>query len=248
MEDQSTNQSQTTGIPADLQNAEAAPQSPVQAEKPEQLATDQAYSTESVAETNPQADAVPKEFGSPKETERLKAELSEVRRRENEAKTRYAQMVLQQEIVRLEQEEAQAQVRDKQAVENGDITQEQANANRQARWQHYQLQQRNARMQHILEQQSASAEANARIITAQKIGQEWGLTNAQVETMIADKEVRNPVDMERKAARLAIGNERERTRTAGIRSESFDRGPGAGSEVKAEEQRLKDRYPSMYGK
>jgi len=143
---------------------------------------------------------------------------------------------MQQQIQQLQQQEGQAQAQDRQEVEAGNITEQQAQQRSQQRIDY-------VRLQGVLNQQRTEGEQNARILVAQKISQEFGVP---IESIIREPD---PYAMERKAAKLVIKQKDDEIRKAKSKPESFDKGPQSESTGPTSyEDSLKSRYPTMYPK
>jgi hypothetical protein len=172
------------------------------------------------------------------------AKDTELQKHKNEV----ARLNMQQRINQLAAQERQAQDKDKQAVENGTITAEEAESRKQARAE-------TNRLSQVVEQLKPQAEQLGRIQLANDLAKsykdKYGVT-IDPDVLIRDKDIKSPTEMMQRASELALTSKNEELKTLKKptpKPEVFDGGPGTnGGGVASEESRLKERYPSMYKK
>lgn len=126
----------------------------------------------------------------------------------------------------LEQQTLQHQIeleetKDQRAVENGDLTEEQASQKKQQRYQA--VQQTIAREQEneIHRRAQAHTEEGLRILAAQEMAKDYGVDALE---LIKDKTLVSPVLMDAKAAKLAWDKTKAELRAAKEAPETFDSG------------------------
>jgi len=139
-------------------------------------------------------------------------------------------LTMENQLATLQAQERQAQVKDTQDVENGVLTQQEAEQRKQAR-------QELANMQVTLRQQREQGEATARILAAQDIAKQYGVNP---EELIKDLTLQNPLMMVQQAAKLALDAKNEELRKVKAQPEKFDKGPGEGGEGISDEKFLEE--------
>jgi hypothetical protein len=228
------NQSQVAVVPVEGEQPAVVPQADVQPATGEQPAKETTQETTPETAENPKVE-IPKVVT---EEEHNKAVATE-RKLRAQAEQQLAQMRLQQETARQQEIERQAQAHDLAEVENGNLTEPQAQARSQLRQQQAQLGQ-------IAQQIVQEKENNAREYAAKRIAKKYEVDD---ELLINDQNLIDPASMIEKAANLHINKLREELRKAQAKPEHFEKGPTAeNSGPKSEDQRLKERYPTMYSK
>jgi hypothetical protein len=163
-------------------------------------------------------------------------------------KDELARLNMQQRINQLAAQERQAQAKDQQAVENGTITAEEAEARKQARAE-------TSRLSQVVDQLKPQAEQLGRIQMANDLAKTYKDKYGVVidpDVLIKDKDIKSPTEMMQRASELALTSKNEELKTLkkpAPKPEVFDGGPGTnGGGATSEESRLKERYPSMYKK
>ena len=220
---------------------------PVTAQSPEQApvaeqpgAATKAESTPA-AEVKPEAPKTPKVYTEDEVRQRESRIISTLQAETAQMRDHAARLELTQQIQALAQAEQQAQYKDQQEVTNGLITDQEAAQRKGQRMQHVQTQAELQKMQQTLQQQRQVGEANARILVAQKISQEYGIP---FDSIVNEPD---PHSMEKAAWKMALKTRDEALRKATVKPESFDKGPQAETTgPDTYEQSLKSRYPTMY--
>lgn len=168
-------------------------------------------------------------------------------------------MALEQQAAHLAQQEMAERVKEKQAIESGSMTAEEATAKQRTRAQLLQQQVQAAQMQETLSRQAQYGDQLGRIACARETAEEvvatlkkqgvtvTASTAEQLATMfVKDKNIKTPDALKARAYQVAMQYLMDRQRTLTVKPETFDKGPGDNSGPTTEEQRLKSRYPSMY--
>lgn len=119
-----------------------------------------------------------------------------------------ARQAMQSEITKAQQVEATAQAKDRQDVEEGTITQDEASRRSQARAVQRQTEMNILRQQQVASQMYQQTEMYGRVLAAQDFGKQYGLNDEQVKEILTDMELRTPDAMRAKAADLAYERER----------------------------------------
>lgn len=147
-----------------------------------------------------------------------------------------AQLAMQNQIAQAEQAVA---VKDRQDVESGQITQQDADQRKILRQQSVVLQ------QHVREQ-AQQGEILGRVTMAYDLGVEYGINP---EILVKDSNITTPMQMMRKAAELAVAARDRKIKSLTVNPESYDKGPGTGGQsAQSEEENLRQRYPTMFKK
>uniref|UniRef100_A0A6M3L5F0 Uncharacterized protein n=1 Tax=viral metagenome TaxID=1070528 RepID=A0A6M3L5F0_9ZZZZ len=150
-----------------------------------------------------------------------------------------AQMAMREQLGQIAKAEAEVDNKDRQDVDQGLITQQDADQRKVLRQQTVQLQ------QHIREQ-SQQGEMLGRVTMAYDMGVKYGVNP---ELLVKDPNIRTPMQMVQRASELAMTARDARLRSLTAKPETFDKGPGVGTEEStSEELLLKKRYPTMYKK
>ena len=194
------------------------------------------------AEEKPQEEK-PKEVPKPKRTYTEDEWAKRESEKDKEAaalRQALAQINMQGQISEAERLEKEASKKDKESVEQGLITAEDAKEREQVRKERAQLYFATLKLK-------GEQEDIAKTKVAQTIAQKYGIS---AEELLSDKEVKSPVDMVEKAASLAQKKLTERLETLEGElkafkegEQKFDRGQQGGM---TQEKSLKSRYPSMY--
>ena len=218
----------------------------------------QSSQTPQPAETQqPAVDQKPAETTTPEKTQktyteeevaRIREEQAAARREAAQARQLAAQLAMQQEIARLQQEEEQAKAKDMNDVESGLITQEEANQRAADRQKLRQLNETIQKLTPHAEQLGRIKFANDVASELEKELAECGITSKlDVDALIQDESIKTPLQMREKAEKMARTLLKEALRKAKVKPETFDQGPGAAPPgPKTEEQRLRERYPTMF--
>jgi len=202
------------------------PQKPETPSKLETTETQQPETEQKTPETKPETKPKEEKIESKKTytAEEVAKIQSEAMKEAAQVRQHLAQLSMQQEIARLQQEEAAAQKKDKASVEAGEITQEDADTKAQAR-------QEMTRLQRTVRQLAPQAEQLGRIQMANDLASEYGIS---ADELIKDQSIQNPLQMTQKAAKLAIAKLKEEVRKVKVKPETFDKGPGTGDAQSAE--------------
>lgn len=201
------------------------------------------------AVTEPQKPAAPEKTYTQAELDKARAEATATKDREiAQHRQALAQVAMERQIEQIQAAEAIAQARDARALENGEITEEQAVERRQGRYAAVQKRfadQQAARQseQEIRREAEGVAAMRAegtslgRALAANDLAKEYGV---DAKELLADASLTTPQLMENKALKIA---------NAALRAqpEKFDSGQPSGTSV-SEEQSLKARYPTMFKK
>ena len=202
--------------------------------------------TQTGAETPQRVEETPKPARTYSQKEWSKRE-SEKDKENAQLKQQLAQLNLQSEIFRMQQEEASARSKDQKELDEGVITDSDATQRQQVRMQQRQSQLAFAQQQQMASQMAEQTEQYGRILAAQDFGKEFELNEEQIGELLKDKDIKSPSDMKAKAATLALERlqiEFKKTKTV---PPKFDQGQQGGIEQSGE-KRLKGRYPSMFKK
>ena len=171
------------------------------------------------------------------EAEKIRRDQAAARQEAAQYRQKILQMAMQQELLQEQQAEAQASAKDKADVEAGLITHDEASQRQSMRQQAAQLAQ-------MVKQLTPHAEQLGRIKLANDLATEYGIN---ADDLLKDTTIQTPVQMYAKAGKLAIAKREDALRKATAKPESYDKGPGTPPPgPKPDEQRLKERYPSMY--
>lgn len=229
-------QVQTTGA----ETPQSSEQTPV-AEQPG--AETKTESTPAAAEVKTEALKTPKVYTEDEVRQRESQITGKLQAETAQMRDYAAKLALQQQVQALVQAEQQAQNKDQQEIANGVITEQEAAQRKGQRIQTIQTQAEIQQMRQTLQQQRQVGEGNARILVAQQISKEYGVSFDSIVNLP------DPHAMEKAAWKLALKSKDEALRKATVKPESFDKGPqsevpGAGDY----EQSLKSRYPTMYQK
>ncbi len=162
---------------------------------------------------------------SPEEQVEIDRIISErtarMRKDADDAQKQAASIRMQQQIERAQAEETRAKAKDKQDVDNGLISEEQAGQRAQER-------QRSEQIRQTLRQQEAAADSLGRVMLAEELVKEYKESGVDLDrdTLVNDKSLTDPTLMIRKAANLAIASLKAQLKEATAKPESFDKGPG----------------------
>lgn len=126
-------------------------------------------------------------------------------------------LAMEQHIRQLQAKEQAAQNSDKQAIETGTMTTEDAQERAKARYEKLQLDQ-------TLNVQRGQAEALGRLQAGYDLGIKYGI---DPQTLINDQKIKTYPQMLEKATELGYQILKDRLRTATAKTESFDRGSGS---------------------
>lgn len=132
-----------------------------------------------------------------------------------------ARMAMQQQIQDAQAQENAAREKDKTDVEQGLITDQEAETRQSKRAEA-------AQIEYTLRAQRQQAEQLGRITLAHDLATEYGIS---AEELIKDASIKNPADMIRKAGKIALSERDEKLRAATVKPENYDKGPGAGSVI-----------------
>jgi len=200
------------GAEGEAAGAEAS--QPAETEAAEQPGAEDKASQGTTAEINPKTG---KTF-TQDEVDRLISErTSKVQTEAAEAKRMAAQMVMERQIAAIEARENQAKAKDDQDLANGVISEDQARDRAQDRL-------NRARQQVTESQMNQRAEVIGRVIAANDIAKEYGI---DADKLLKDESLKSPLDMVKKAAKLALDDRDARLRAVTAKPESYDKGPGA---------------------
>ena len=159
-----------------------------------------------------------------------------------------AQQVLQAEIREAQTIEGQAQAADRQAVDGGEITPEQAQQRHQQRavaWQQsWQERIMSQQQQQISHQVLMRAEEAGHILAAQDFAAKYKVDAAE---LLSDKTLTTPRLMEDKAIELRLERRRAELKALEVGEETFASGQMARGAID-EEKNLRSRYPTMFKK
>lgn len=149
----------------------------------------------------------------------------------------------------MQAQEAQAQARDKEEIDQGLITQTEAQQRGQQRMSHAQQQVQAVAQQAQMAQQMqayqhmmAEAEQYGRALAARDIGEKYGVSP---EELIKDQTLTSPMAMESKAANLALQRAKGELKRVQQGNQHFDQGQTGGTGI-SDSEKLKRRYPTMH--
>ena len=204
-------------------------------------------------ETQPEATTAPVEVLAPETPPAGKtyteAELTQITSRlqaDAAQHKQYAQrLAFEQQMAQVQAQEQQFVAKDAQAVEQGIITQEEADQKKAARAEIAQL-------QYAAQYQRAQAEESARVIVIDGLlkgfERDFGM-KLNPDDFLGDKQLRTPDAVKQKALTIINTQLKAQLKAATVKTEHFDQGPGAGVPgPTSEQQKLKDRYPTMFSK
>jgi len=238
----------------------ATPQTPATSQTPAQPGVTQTESTPTVTPSAPAtSEASPAKF-TREDVEKMISEKTSVIQKETaQWKQQAHRIALEQQAAQLAQQEMAERAQEKQAIESGAMTAEEATARQRGRAHLLQQQVQAAQMQETLSRQAQHGDQLGRIACARETADEVVATlkkqgiavTASTAEQLADmffkdKNIKTPDAMKARAYQVAMQYLMDRQRTLTAKPETFDKGPGDNSGPTTEEQRLKSRYPSMY--
>ncbi len=147
-------------------------------------------------------------------------------------------LAMDQQIKATQEAERHEAEKDRQAVEQGVITEAEAGQRKALREETVRLQQTAIGMQQFIRQQAWQGESYAKITIAHDLAKEYGINPA---LLLSDPTLTSPLAMVQKASKLAIANLKAGQRA--VTPESFDKGP-AGTLTKGTSA---DRIIRAYG-
>lgn len=155
------------------------------------------------------------------------------------------QLLMERQLVAMQAQEHQAQAKDRQDIDAGVITEEQAGTNQRMRAEQAQL-------LSLRRQVRGEAESNARVIVIKNIvadlNKEYDVSLNEGD-FLGDNTLVSPDLVTNKALKLINARLKSDLRATKLKSEEFDKGPGEGKPGSAtEEQNLRARYPTMFHK
>ncbi len=170
------------------------------------------------------------------EVRRITSTTQQEAARDRQYATRLA---MEQQIGQLQAAEQQARNKDKGDVDSGIITESEAQQRAQTRYQYLVTQAQAAQMEGYRKQQESQLEQYGRVIMAKDLAEEYGVN---ADELLKDKSVTTPIQLQKKAADLALKSVREQLRKARTSPESFDRGPGGSSGKTMSKDTAMERY------
>jgi len=152
---------------------------------------------------------------------------AEVQKQVSEATRRLSEFQMQQQIADLERTEQSAQAEDDRMVDDGQITQAEADKRRSDRTEQREQKAQTAREMQIAQGIRTQAEQLGRVLAAQDFSKQYNLSEEQHAGLLSDKEITGPHAvqiMETKAANLALENMQGELKTAQATPQKFDQG------------------------
>lgn len=211
-------------------------------EKPQVDQTEQPAPAEETHPTDELVAAQPGTEQRPGATPRVytEAEFNEktstLQKKEAEASKKLAEVNLQNEIAGYQRMLDDEKVKDKTKVEQGYITEEQANQAAASR-------QEIVTLDLVRRRLTADVAPMTREAAALEIGKDWGV---DYKVLLNDTTITSRPAMEIKAARLAVKVRDETIRKSNLKPEKYDKGPTGGvSSEMTEDRALDNWYPTM---
>lgn len=149
-------------------------------------------------------------------------------RRLAEARDNVARLTMQQQLAAMQDAERQAVAKDTEDVQNGMISQTDADRRQHIRMEVVREQVRLGQIQRQSAEMEDRANLSAKVIMARDVGTEYGLEEKEITALILDKSIQNPNMMMGAVTKLMATKLKAQQRAAQIKPETFDRGPGEG--------------------
>uniref|UniRef100_A0A6M3J1Q5 Uncharacterized protein n=1 Tax=viral metagenome TaxID=1070528 RepID=A0A6M3J1Q5_9ZZZZ len=167
-----------------------------------------------------------------------------------ELQKRLAQTSMELEIQRQTSLETTQRAKDLKEVEDGVISQTEAEGRQRMRESQKQQNQVLYQQSTTLRQMAQQAEDIGRILAAQDFGKKYELTPEQTNELLSNTDIKSPAEMEARAANLALDKVKGEVQKNKEAPEHFDKGQvgTAGKGAPSDEQILKQRYPTMFKK
>ena len=188
----------------------------------------------------------PKVFTEAEVAEREARITSTLQTQTAEVQERLARLELQRQIDAIASAEQAAQGKDKQDVDNGIISEDEAVQRRNQRTQALRDQAQTAQLQQALREQTQQGEQLGRILMAHDLAKKYGV---DPDKLLKDANIKTPMAMIQKATDLALADRDTKLRQLSSKSENFDKGQHAETTgAETYDESLKSRYPTMYPK
>lgn len=167
-----------------------------------------------------------------------------------ELQKRLAQTSMELEIQRQTSLETTQRAKDLKEVEDGVISQTEAEGRQRMRESQKQQNQVLYQQSTTLRQMAQQAEDIGRILAAQDFGKKYELTPEQTNELLSNTDIKSPAEMEARAANFALDKVKGEVQKNKEAPEHFDKGQvgTAGKGAPSDEQILKQRYPTMFKK